>query len=104
MRQHLVKLLFEEYKQHRLAYDIGKRRIDIRDIVVNNLDIILDIIGFPPDNLKEFKFMSSPGPAGTPKPIRHDYHEELFVRDDLTDRFFRLCQESFDDQNISVSE
>ena len=49
MRKHLVNLLFEEYKQQCLFDELEKKGVELAGICVNNLDIILDIVGFPKD-------------------------------------------------------
>ncbi|WP_394993587.1 hypothetical protein [Emticicia sp.] len=49
MKEHLVNLLFEEYKQQCLFDELVKKGVELAGICVNNLDIIIDIVGFPKD-------------------------------------------------------
>lgn len=47
MKQHLVKLLLEEYKQTCLFNDLAKMGLEIRYAGVDLYNIIFDMIGFP---------------------------------------------------------
>ncbi len=47
MQHHLVNLLLEEYKQQCLFKQLEEKRIYLMDICVENINIVLDIMGFP---------------------------------------------------------
>lgn len=49
MKQHLVKLLLEEFKQDCLFHELAEKGIDLRNAGMNIYNIIFDIIGFPED-------------------------------------------------------
>lgn len=49
-REHLVKLLLEQYKQECLWAELKERGLIFGNISVNNLDIVLEMIGFKKDN------------------------------------------------------
>jgi hypothetical protein len=49
MKESLIKLLFEDYKQICLFNDLEKRGIEMNNVIVNNSDIVYDLIGFRKD-------------------------------------------------------
>lgn len=51
MKENLVNLLYEEYKQIVLFEELEKKGICMNDILVNNSKIVFDIIGFPKEGL-----------------------------------------------------
>jgi len=56
MKQHLVNLLIEEFKQRCFFDDLATKGIDLKHICVDNFEIVLDLIGFPKDNTLEYDF------------------------------------------------
>src|SRR5690606_23349292 len=50
----LVNLLLEEYKQNCIYEDLKEKGIDIENLLIDNFEIVLDIIGFPRE--KTFKY------------------------------------------------
>ena len=52
---HLVDLLFEQFKQEKYFEQFEQSGIEFSsEILVDNLEIILDLIGFPEDNTLEY--------------------------------------------------
>lgn len=54
MKESLIKLLFEEYKQICPFNDLEKRGIEMNNVTVNNSDIVCNLIGFPKDNTLDY--------------------------------------------------
>jgi len=72
---HLVNFLYEQLKQERYADQIERVGVELHgDFLVNNLDIILDIIGYPKDNTVE----------------KLSHSDTIFCRDWLTDKYYDL--------------
>ena len=104
MKDHLVKLLLEQYKQECLFAELEQKGIQFGNICVNNLDIIHDIIGFPPDNTLDYDFdyLNSGGrQRNEGKKIPDD---KMFCRDWLDERYFEISRELFEQQNILVTD
>ncbi len=104
MKQHLVKLLLEEYKQQCLFNELAEKGVDMKNICVNNFDIVLDIIGFPPDNTIEYDYdyLNSNGEIrDTSKKI---FDNELFCRDWLFDTYSESMDQLIKEQKVSVSD
>lgn len=104
MKIHLANLLLEQYKQQQLSRELQNKGIDISAIVVNNVDIVLDIIGFPQDNSREFDLLSLADIDAIAKPKNPDYDKDLFIRDYLLDRHFDLYDELLNEQSIVLTE
>lgn len=49
LKQHLVKLLFEDYKFSSFVDNLNDIGIEVNQLNINVHDIILDMIGFPPE-------------------------------------------------------
>ncbi len=104
MKRNLVKLLFEEYKQDILFYELSQKGIDLSGIAVSNLPIILDIIGFPVEN------------SVTNKPGRFDANgnqvilsknladSDYFCRDWLFEKYYEISKQLYRQQKISITD
>ena len=97
MKNHLVNLLLEQYKQQSVFSKINALGVDMSNVVVNNYDIVLDIIGFPRDNSSLYDINELGN--GKKKEDRN-----LFMRDYLDDRFYQLGSLLENEQNIVVSD
>lgn len=103
MKNHLVNLLFEEFKQQAFFDDLEKKGLTISDaIVVNNWDIVADIVGFPSDNTLEYDFeFINDGQRNENKKLPDD---EMFCRDFLYDNFFDAIESIAKNQEIFVTD
>lgn len=105
LKEHLVNLLLEQFKQELFYEQLEEYGIRIDNyIIVNNLDIVCDIIGFPPDNTLEydFEYLNSPSEEMSDGNKKLP-DEKIFCRDYLLDKY-PLIKDEFIDQNIFVSE
>ena len=67
MKDSLVNLLFEEFKQECLFEELEQKGIDLTKVSVQIYDIVLDLIGFPKDNTKDYDFNALNGLEHNPK-------------------------------------
>lgn len=104
MKQNLVKLLLEEYKQDFHFYELSLKGIDLSGIAVNNLSIILDIIGFPVEN----SVTNIPGQtdANGNQVIlsKNITHSDYFCRDWLFEKYYEISNQLYRQQKISVTD
>lgn len=104
MKEHLVRLLLEEYKQQCLFDELQKKGADLSNICVNNLDIVLDIVGFPKDNSIDYDFdhLNSGGE------IRNDnkkiMDDGFCCRDWLTDKYYEMFKHLSIQQKVCVTD
>jgi hypothetical protein len=89
MLKHLVNLLFEEYKQQCLFDELEKKGVELAGICVNNLDIIIDIVGFPKDTSIDKNFVEE--------------YDSNFSRDILMHRYYEVYRTLAVQQKIFVS-
>ncbi|MDO9254758.1 MAG: hypothetical protein Q7U54_04530 [Bacteroidales bacterium] len=104
MKQNLVKLLLEEYKQDLMIYELSQKGIDLSGIAVSNLPIILDIIGFP----VEKSVINKPGhtDANIKQVIlsKNITDSDYFCRDWLFDKYYEISKQLYRQQKISVTD
>ena len=103
MKDSLVDLLFEEYKQHCLFDELEKKGINLSNIAVQNLDIVIDLVGFPKENVKAYDFDVLNGMEHNPQNGKIP-DENLFIRDWLFEKFFDLLGSVEKKQKIEVTE
>jgi hypothetical protein len=53
MKNHLVNLLFEQYKLSSFVTKLSDLGVEIDHLHIDNYEIVLDIIGFPKDSEEE---------------------------------------------------
>ena len=99
MKEHLVNLLLEEYKQQCLFDELQNKGIGLMDICVNNTDIVLDIIGFPKDNSTNYDFTN-----GMNDKKMKAIDDALFCRDWLTDKHFEMFSTLSNQQKVCVTD
>jgi len=99
MKEHLVNLLLEEYKQHCLFDELQSKRIGLMDICVNNLDIVIDIIGFPRDNTTDYDFT-----GGMKDEKKKTVDDDLFCRDWLMDKHYEMFSTLSNQQKVCVTD
>lgn len=80
----LTRFLYEEYKQQSLFDEIGEKGVEMSGLCVNNLDIILDAIGFPQ--------------------INDENSLSTFSRDIIYVKYNELYKRLINEQKIYVSE
>ncbi|WP_159467352.1 hypothetical protein [Dyadobacter sp. 3J3] len=104
MKNHLVNLLLEQYKQHFLFGDLEKRGIDLNNVAVNNLDIVLDIVGFPKDNSREYDLMTLENENSIPRSGKRSKDKNLFLRDWLWDKHYEICSDLNEGKEIFITD
>ena len=103
MKEHLVNLLFEEYKQMSLFDELSSKGIELNNILVKKWDIVLDLIGFPKDNSSEYDLNVMNGLSHNPK--RGKYPDSnLFIRDWLYDKYYEAIGSIEMKQNITITD
>jgi hypothetical protein len=103
MKESLIKLLFEEYKQICLFEDLEKNGINLTKITVNNSDIVFDLIGFPKNNTLDYDFNVLNGMPHNPKNgIEPD--ENIFSRDWLFDKYYEAIFSVNKIQKIEIKD
>lgn len=103
MKESLVNLLFEEFKQECLFEELQQKGIDLTNIIVQNYDIVLDLVGFPKDNIKEYDFNALNGLEHNPK-FGKLPDEALFSRDWLYSSYYDIIQTVEKKQKIEVTD
>lgn len=103
MKESLVNLLFEEYKQICLFDDLAKKGIDLNSILVQNSEIVFDLVGFPKDNTTEYDFHMVNGFPHDPKNGKM-VDDKMFCRDWLIDKYYDLVDSIEKKQKIEVVE
>jgi hypothetical protein len=103
MKDSLVNLLFEEFKQICLFEELEAKGIFLNNIAVQNLNIVIDLVGFPKDNVNEYDYHSLNGMDHNPKHGKI-IDENLFIRDWLIDKFYEIVHNNEKKQKIEVTE
>ncbi len=98
MKQALVNLLFEEYKQARLFDELEEKGIDFTDVAVNNLDSVCDIIGFPKSD--NFRYIYNE----TTKMIEESYDKDGVSREYIYQKFDNIFDSIEKIQKIQVTD
>ena len=83
MKQEIIRLLLEEYKQNCFFNEMAERGIDLRSAAINIYDIIFDIIGFP----KEGTVLPLNLLINNPGYNKESVIDNLFTRDYLYDKY-----------------
>lgn len=100
MKEHLVNLLYEQYKLTAFEGKLFDLGIEINSLHVNNHPIILDIIGFPKDNQKEYsKRMKEQGIGFDPQ----NPPDGFFSRDDLVDHYYKTLTQIGSDDSVVIT-
>ena len=103
MREALIKLLFEEYKQICLFEDLEKKGIEMTRVAVDNLDAVIDLVGFPSDNTLHYDILAMNGQPHDPdNGLAPD--DNLFCRDWLYDKHFDITDSIDKIQKIEVTD
>jgi hypothetical protein len=103
MKESLVSLLLEEYKQLCLFNDLEKKGIDLNNITVNNSDIVYDLIGFPKDNMSEYDVNAlNDMPHNSTNGKAPD--SNMFCRDWLYDAYYDVVVSIDKKQKIEVTD
>jgi len=103
MKSSLVNLLFEEYKQVCLFEELEQKGIDLTKVTVQLIDIVLDLIGFPKDNTKDYDFNVMNGAEHNPK-LGKLPDDNLFCRDWLYNKYFDIIETIEKKQKIEVTD
>lgn len=101
MKDSLVNLLFEEYKQECLFEELEQKGIDLTKVSVQIYDIVLDLVGFPKDNTKDYDFNVLNGAEHNPK-FGELPDDALFSRDWLYNKYYDTIQTIEKKQKIEV--
>lgn len=103
MKENLVDLMFEEFKQECLFEELQQKGIDLTRIVVQNFSIVLDMIGFPKDNKKEYDINVLMGRAHNPE-FGKLPDDNFFCRDWLYEEFYDIILSIEKKQKIEVTD
>ncbi|QOD61101.1 hypothetical protein H9I45_01270 [Polaribacter haliotis] len=103
MKDSLVNLLFEEFKQECLFEELEQKGIDLTKVSVQIYDIVLDLIGFPKDNTKNYDFNALNGLEHNPK-LGKLPDDDLCCRDWLYDKYYDTIQTIEKKQKIEVTD
>jgi len=102
MKEHLVNLLYEQYKLTAFEGKLFDLGLEINGLQVNNHAIVLDIIGFPKDNQKEYrKRMREQG-----KPISlvpQNPPDGFFSRDGLEEHYYKTLAQIGSDDSVVIT-
>jgi len=104
MKQNLVKLLLEEYKQDLMIYELSQKGIDLSGIAVSNLPIILDIIGFPVENSVIIKPGQTEANSKQVILSKNLTDSDYFCRDWLFEKYYEISKQLYRHQKISVTD
>lgn len=104
MKDHLVNLLLEEYKQQCLFDELQNKGIGLMDVCVNNLDIVLDIIGFPKDNSIGYDFLHLNTDGTVRDEEKKIVDENLFCRDWLMEKHYEMFRTLSNQQKVCVTD
>ena len=86
MKNHLVKLLFEQYKLSSFVTKLSDLGVEIDHLHIDNYEIVLDIIGFPKDSEEEQLKRMEASKALTSYDVKN-LPDGFFSRDDLYERY-----------------
>lgn len=103
MKENLVDLLLEEYKQMSLFNELSTKGIELSNVLVKNSNIVLDLIGFPKDNSREYDLYVIDGLNHDPKRGRYP-DKNLFIRDWLFDEYYKIIDSIEMKQDITVTD
>ena len=103
MKDSLVDLLFEEFKQESLFEELEQKGIDLTKISVKIYDIVLDLIGFQKDNTSTYDFNVLNGLEHNPK-LGKLPDDDLCCRDWLYDKYYDMIQTIEKKQKIEVTD
>lgn len=84
MKEHFINLLLEQYKQECLFEELEQKGLQFGNICVDNLAVVLDIIGFPRDNTLEYDFLYLNTGGESEKKIKKSLMMKCFVEIGLT--------------------
>jgi len=101
MKKHLINLLFEQYKLATFTGQLSDLGIELTNLLVNNYDVVLDIIGFPKDDQPDPERLEARKalPDFDPK----NPADGFFSREDLYDRFLLLTAKIEITENILLT-
>jgi hypothetical protein len=95
LKEHLVSLLFEEYKLTSFIWKLMNIGINMDRLEVQNHHIVLDMIGFPRDNYLDM----------TPEELNADeLPDDFFCRDWLSDRFYEVITAQSEKQEVILTD
>jgi hypothetical protein len=99
MKEHLINLLFEEYKLNCFIDKLNSIGVNVDKLEVKNHEVVMDIIGFPKDNTLDFY----KNPEKHPECDRNNLPDDFFCRDWLDNRLFKLMTELNSKQDIVLT-
>ena len=103
LKDFMVKVILEFYKQELLVSKLDKQGIYLKSLLVKNLEVVFDVIGFPKDNSEEYD-------------IRHEYlgltrdeskkliDADFFADDWLQEHYYDMTRELSEEKKIIVTE
>jgi hypothetical protein len=103
MKESLMNLLFEEFKQECLFEELEQKGIDLTKVSVQIYNIVLDLVGFPKDNTKDYDYNALNGLEHNPK-LGKLPDDNLYCRDWLYNKYYDLTQSIKKKQKIEVTD
>ena len=104
MAEHFINLLLEQYKQECLFEELEQKGLQFGNICVDNLAVVLDIIGFPRDNTLEYDFLYLNTGGEKREENKKIPDDEMFCREWLDEKDFEITRELFSHQYIFVTD
>lgn len=103
LKELLIDFLMEQYKQEVLVTELDMKGIYLSKLLVQNLEIVLDVIGFPRDNSEEYDCRHEA--FGEPRDESKKLIDDDYFPDDwLKDHYYSLTQDLSEEKNIVVTE
>ena len=102
LKELLVKILLAQYVQERTFLELEKRGAYFGNLLVKNMEIVFDAVGFPEDNSHEYDYrFELGGPRDESKKLIDD---NCFASDWLEDYYHELTTDVIAEKSIVVTD
>ena len=102
---HLVDLLFQQFKQEKYFEQFEQSGIEFSsEILVDNLEIILDLIGFPEDNTLEYDLDCLNSDEVRRDETKKIPDDDMFCRDSLIFAYSDMTSDLTDQQIFATKK
>ena len=103
LKQILIRIMMEFYKQEIAFYELEKKGVHLSRLLVKNMEIVLDVIGFPRNNSHEYdvkhEYFDMPIDEGK-KPMDENYFPDEW----LHEHYYNITRALSEEKNIVVTE
>lgn len=100
MKEHLYRLLLEQHNQEVLFDELSDMGVDLHEICIDNLEIIIDIIGLPEDN--SYGYWRHENPISDDAIPYPKSEKPFFDRTWLREEYYRVLQKISEEENMFV--